>query len=252
MVVHFLLPSDTVKCRLISHGRIHLLRSKKKCFKEKALEKVRFEKVFQNKLAVLIKIRFVFSFFKLSFNKSISIQLEQKLEGRDRAWGEGGLYPLRVINSVTVNEITKDWFRFRLRAAFKPTKSVRRGNRFSFLNAGVHHKFVVNRLIDIRGKEWQRENTRVWQPSGLRTPWRKCASWIPQSTNLHGKCFQWSYCAKVSFVPTFSTNSRGNALSLTSSSRFLYVGYKHFNRGVWLLDGKFILQEKTVPKCNDK
>ena len=60
MVVHFFLASDTVKCRLISPGLIRLLRNKKKRFKEKALEKVRIEKVFQNKLAVLIKIRFAF------------------------------------------------------------------------------------------------------------------------------------------------------------------------------------------------
>ena len=66
MVVPFLLASDSVKCRLKSPGRIHL-RNKKKHFKEKALEKVRIGRAFQNKLAVLIKMRFAFTFvLKLS------------------------------------------------------------------------------------------------------------------------------------------------------------------------------------------
>ena len=53
--------------RFIRPGRIHLLRNKKERFKEKALEKVRMEKVFQNKLVVLIKMRFAFTFvLKLS------------------------------------------------------------------------------------------------------------------------------------------------------------------------------------------
>ena len=133
MVVHFLLAFDTVKCRFIRPGRIHLLRNKKERFKEKALEKVRIEKVFQNKLAVLIKMRFAFC-EKSYFNRF----------GTEASW---------IISSVTVKEITKDWFRFRLRGAFKPSKWVRRGNRFSFLNAGVHNKFVVNWLTDMREKE---------------------------------------------------------------------------------------------------
>lgn len=140
MVVHFLLAFDTVKCRFIRPGRIHLLRNKKERFKEKALEKVRIKKVFQTKLAVLIKMRCAFTFvLKLSCEKSYFNRF-----GTEASW---------IISSVTVKEITKDWFRFRLRGAFKPSKWVRRGNRFSFLNAGVHNKFVVNWLTDMREKE---------------------------------------------------------------------------------------------------
>ena len=109
---------------------------------------MRIEEAFQNKLAVLIKMRFAFTFvLKLSCKNSYFNTFGAE------ARGEGGLYPLRIIKSVTVKEITKDWFRFRLRGAFKPSKWVRRGNRFSFLNACVQNKFVVNRLTDMREKE---------------------------------------------------------------------------------------------------
>lgn len=66
----FFLPPLSLNAAL-SPGRIHLLRNKKKRFKEKALEKVRKEKTFQNKLVVLIKMRFEFTFvLKLSCQKS--------------------------------------------------------------------------------------------------------------------------------------------------------------------------------------
>ena len=111
---------------------------------------MRIEEAFQNKLAVLIKMHFAFTFvLKLSWKKSYFNTFGAEARGEG---GGGGLYPLRIIKSVTVKEIAKDWFRFRLRGAFKPSKWVRRGNRFSFLNAGVHDKFVVNRLTDMREK----------------------------------------------------------------------------------------------------
>ena len=100
---------------------------------------MRIEEAFQNKLAVLIKMRFAFTFvLKLSCEKSYFNRF-----GTEASW---------IISSVTVKEITKDWFRFRLRGAFKRSKWVRRGNRFSFLNACVQNKFVVNRLTDMREK----------------------------------------------------------------------------------------------------
>lgn len=111
---------------------------------------MRIEEAFQNKLAVLIKMRFAFTFvLKLSCKKSYFNTFGAEARGEG---GRGGLYPLRIIKSVTVKEITKDWFRFRLRGAFKRSKWVRRGNRFSFLNACVQNKFVVNRLTDMREK----------------------------------------------------------------------------------------------------
>ena len=70
MVVHFLLAFDTVKCRVIRPWRIHLLRNKKERFKEKALEKVRIEQVFQNKLAVPSRTNLKFIF--LVVNNCIS------------------------------------------------------------------------------------------------------------------------------------------------------------------------------------
>ena len=72
MVVHFLLAFDTVKCRFIRPGRIHLPRNKKERFKEKALEKSKNQKSVSNQASSADQNAFCIYFcFKIKLRKVI-------------------------------------------------------------------------------------------------------------------------------------------------------------------------------------
>ena len=71
MVVHFLLAFDTVKCRFIRPGRIHLLRNKKERFKEKALEKVRIKSVSNQASSADQNALCIYFCFKIKLRKVI-------------------------------------------------------------------------------------------------------------------------------------------------------------------------------------